>query len=145
MAWIRMCGEATKPKAYIYNQGTWSVPYENPGAYRWAGNIPVGFTLQADKMTAPGTTGIKMVGTTNMIDVTPYTELHIRAKVTAGSPQCVIATAKENSGVLAMEVMSDVGVEKEYVLNVALLNTSGYIFFICSNNIGIEVYELWLT
>ena len=145
MAWIRCCGGTKKPtKSYLYNAGSWSVPYNNPSPYTWYGNTPVGFSSQIDKMVAATTNNIKMLGTGNTINLTDFKSVHIKAKMTAGYSALHISSNKNENGEVAFLNMTDVGVEKEYVLDISLLSGYYYLMLTVGANAGMELYEMWL-
>lgn len=73
-------GAAARP---LYEEGTWNVPYDNPGGYYYSGVTVIGATLEASdiKLTSEGARAIA-IGTTNKIDFTSKSILRVNAKST---------------------------------------------------------------
>ena len=142
MAWIRCCGGTSKKKKYLYAEGVFGFTYENPGSYRWYGQTPNPTVLTGNKISFTGT--LQMLGSTAKLDLTDYSTLHIKAKVTSGHLQCSLSTSsKSEVGNVANLNMGNIGVTDEYVLNVAPL-TEIYLMLLSNGSNTGEIYEIWL-
>ena len=132
-------GKATK----VYDNGTWSVAYLNPGTYAYS-NAGSPWTLEADKISSSSGVG-SIIGTATPIDCTDFTVLHIKAKhVSGGTGTTAFISSQANytPGVIRTSSITTVGMTVDYTINVADL-TSVYLGIISvSGNID-EVYEIY--
>lgn len=135
-------GQASQLK--IYDNGIWNVGYENPGTYKYYGNTPGGYTLQANKLEC-SVSGQKMIGTLNGIDLTNYTTLHVVAKATAGGGSFGVGLSKDVSGFAVYEVINTIGVTVDYACDVSALTGNYYVFISTGNNSANEIYEIYLA
>ena len=137
MAWIRAMGGGTPAKLKIYDNGTWGVAYDNPGTWSTGSSInaaslnPTTFTLTGTASPARSA----VIGTSNAIDLTPYTMLKIKTRVTGSAFAFGVYDDKVVNSVVHQLAQTIIDVNSdftEYVVDVTSL-TSGYIAFWCGD------------
>lgn len=139
---MRGGGGAEPTRMFLYKDGVWNVGYDNPGGYTYSGNTPTGFTLDTDKMYS-STNALQMIGTTNKVDLSNYTTLHVVAKALAAECDFGIFNGKGTDRV-GVSAIATIGSVVDYALDVSLLNGSYYIAIWSIVASACEVYEIYL-
>ena len=138
MAWIKALSNAGIPSELkIYDNGTWGVPYANPGSYRASGVTPLSATLNPTNVTvASNATTPALIGTANKIDVTNYSMLKVKARATGTTCAVYVNTGLDvlNPVPVAETLIPSGGSETEYVIDLSGVTGEVYIsLFACHN------------
>lgn len=141
----------------LYDKGKSFVGFDNIGNYHWQSPSDTAITLPVqfltDKIYAPVVTGrYYMFGTTSMVDLTKYSEVHIRARgiTKYGSGQSdvfiEINTQQMPQGGTYRKSINRSNTFFDYAVDVSALAESRYIF-VYSNGLGLdfEIEKIWLT
>jgi len=145
------------PKAefpVIYDHGSWSVSFENPGQYTWQSGVSTeACTLLTDRIRiqkGSDASHVPVIGTTGTIDLTSYSQLRIRAKgidtQLAGTYGHIgVFPSKSNIGTQsAPSVTVSSTSEVEYIIDVSNLSGDYYIAVYGRVFWSFEVYRIWL-
>ena len=135
MAWIKAMGGGAPAKFKIYDNGTWNVPYDNPGT--WTGQTLIGANINPSSVsvTSTASTGA-LIGTSNPVDLSAYTMVKIKAHNSGqATPSIIVTDAKsvDAAHILARNVMPLNSDFTEYVVDVTNIST-GYIAVHSSSN-----------
>lgn len=154
-------GTISKSKEQIiYDNGSWSVGYDNPGEYYRTGWTVIGGTLGTNKITLSVNSAntVSLIGISSPINITKYSTLHVLCKgvtTTSGSSYygtIVISSTKEYSNATnppykGLDITSNV--EHEVAMDISELSGNGYISIRTQINTAVnrscEVYKIWLT
>ena len=146
-AWVRCCGGSAKRKLSLYENGTWKVGYDNYGSYYYTGiGAPYyGWVLNSDRFTSVANQ-TNIIGTSNTINVTDYTKLHVVAKSVTNeggfSGMACVGTSKDVQPATKVNITN--GSYTEYIIDVTNM-TNVYISFFSHGNRVCDVKEVFLT
>lgn len=139
-------GGGGEKEKVIYDNGSWGVPYDNPGS--WSG-ATTGATLNATSVSVTSTSSnAALIATSNLIDLSNYTMVKILAHNTGqATPQIAVTDAKDTgtSHILARTVLPLNSAYTEYVVDVTNVS-SGYIVVnsAASYSRTCEFTKIWL-
>ena len=150
---VRMgVGGSTSARRYLYNKGVIGTLFVNPAKW-WPDATDNANTIAAqflsDKIYCPITTGkLYGIGTSNPIDFSLYTSLHIKAKrLDTLSNDLIFAIDTSKSFATRGLTYQNVNSQalNEYVIDTSSITVSAYVkLFTTSYNIGFEVESIWL-
>lgn len=144
---FHMGGAGGGNEKYLYNKGTWSIGYDNPGGYVWGSAQLSPYTLETEKMVAPSNQA-NMIGTTRSLDLSKNSTLHVLAKGFAlyGGTTCrfCVGSSKNVSNIIRYNDVTTLNMEVEYTLDVSDL-VGGFLYFYSQTNASCEIYKIWLT
>ena len=134
MAWLRAMGSNAPSELKIYDNGTWNVPYDNPGS--WVAGFQINpAIMNATNFTVSGTASPSkgaVVGTANDLDLSNYTMLKIKAQISGGSFGAGVCGSKNISNTLAYSVLPTNSGQTEYVIDITSV-TNGYVGIWCGD------------
>ncbi len=141
-------GSASKDMV-LYDSGSWGISYENPGNYAYTG-VSVGGALleSADIKFVSESNAIRLIGSSNKIDLTNYSMLKVRAKATnANLVACISNTKTVSSGTVKSMTIQVSAEYTEFVLDVTSLSGEYYfaLWTLTSYNNTTYVDKIWLV
>lgn len=114
----------------LYENGSWKVPYANPGSYRISGTVPLGATLNPTNITVASSSSTPaLIGTANKIDVSKYSMLKVLARAVSSTSAVYVNTGLDiyNPNPIAEALIPAGGVETEYTVNLSGITGEVYI------------------
>lgn len=143
MAWIKAFGAPSPAKEYLYDNGVFSVTFDNPGSYVMGGETVTAWTVLGDRLQGNNASH-QMIGTASVIDASQYNSLRIKAKVTQGGLRMFIGTTKNYDNSSKRTDCTDIGVTKDYTMDISDQTGNIYIGFLSATSARAEIYEIWL-
>ena len=133
----------------IYDNGSWGVPYANPGSYRCSGRTPLGATLNPTNITVTSTSSTPaLIGTANKIDVTNYSMLKVLARAVTSTTAVYVNTGLDvfNPNPIAEVLVPAGAAETEYVVDLTNVTGEVYVSLYANDYPGrtIIVSKIWL-
>ena len=135
----------------LYDAGSWSIAYDNPGSYTYTGVTVQGATINANNVSLDGSSSaVKCIGSTNKIDVTNYSLLKIRAK-RSGTGTCELSlrnnkAINDGANVVAYTIINNSNDYVESVIDVSGLSGKYYLslYITTSSPQNTTFDKLWL-
>lgn len=146
MAWIKAFGAPSSAKEYLYNNGVFSVSFDNPGSYTMGSQTIIAWTILGDRLQGYNTTASsqQIIGTTSVIDASQYNSIRIKAKVTQGALRIFVGNTKNYNNLIKYVDCNDIGVTKDYTLDISDQTGNIYVAFLSSPSVKSDIYEIWL-
>lgn len=143
MAWVRCCGGSADSKEYLYNNGVFSESFDNPGSYVMGGETVTAWTVLGDRLQGTNSSH-QIIGTASTINASLYSSIRINAKVTQGALRIFIGNTKNYDNSSKRTDCTDIGVTKDYTMDISDQTGNIYIGFLSSISARCEIYEIWL-